>query len=111
MADVDRIINSLRTITTETYHSVHEGQPPSSRKTGHQLEFEKLQGTAAQLAAIFTANRAPNRDSRENIAAQFDAMKKSVDIYCVKTTGTRPVLTAFNDAFTEWQVLRQELGG
>jgi len=110
MADVNLIINSLHTITTEAYQSV-QGGPPSSRKTGHQLEFETLQNTARQLEVIFGQNPAPNRDSRENIAAQFASMKKNLDYYLVKTTGTRPVLIAFNNAFTEWELLRQELGG
>ncbi|MGE0680276.1 MAG: hypothetical protein AB7P69_05125 [Candidatus Binatia bacterium] len=109
MADVNLIINSLNTIANAAYHKVHDG-PPSSRKTGHQIAFEALQGTAAQLAAVFGQNPAPNRDSRENIAAQFATMKKNVDVYCVKTVETRPVLIAFNNASTEWEVLRSELG-
>ena len=110
MADVNLIINSLNTIANAAYQKVHEG-PPSSRKTGHQIAFEALQGTAAQLAAVFGQNPAPNRDSRENIAAQFAAMKKNVDVYCVKTEATHSVLNAFNKASVEWELLRSELGG
>jgi hypothetical protein len=110
MADVNLIINSLNTIANAAYHKPHDDRPPSSRKTGHQIAFETLQGTAAQLEAVFRQNPAPNRDSRENIAAQFAAMKKNVDVYCAMTVETRPGLIAFNNASTEWELLRRELG-
>jgi len=111
MADVNLIIRSLDTIATATYLSV-TGQPStSSRKTARELAFDGLTGSAEQLKNIFMQNPKPNSDQRENIAAQFATMKAAVDNYCVKGSGTESVLKAFNDASTEWEVLRQELAG
>ena len=106
MADVKLIIKPLLTIAEATYHKVHDDKPQSSRKTVHKIAFDKLRGTAQQLVAIFRANPAPNSDSQENIAAQFIAMKKLVDGYCAKTGQTHDVLVAFNNASTEWELLR-----
>jgi len=103
MADIDLIINSLHTIATAPYISV-KGGPPSSRKTGHQLAFEALQGSAGQVEQILRANRNPSRDSQENITAQFDTIKKNVGAYCPKTEGTDDVLRAFNKASSEWEL-------
>ncbi|AFL89204.1 hypothetical protein Terro_2972 [Terriglobus roseus DSM 18391] len=104
MPGVNDIINDLTSISGAQYVKVNAG-PPSSRKTGHQLAFEALQGQAGQVAAILRQNPVPNRDQKENINAQFLAMKKNVGLYCVKTDNTRDVLKAFNNAETEWQVL------
>ena len=108
MADAAEVIRNLNIIVNAQYHSVHGG-PPSSRKTGHQTAFEALQGSAQQVVAILTQNPKPNRDQQENVGSQFAAMKKNVDIYCQKTTETRPVLIAFNNAETEWQLLVKKL--
>jgi hypothetical protein len=104
MPGVQDIIANLNIIANAQYKSVHGG-PPSSRKTGHQLAFEALQGQAGQVAAILTQNPNPNPDQQENITAQFATMKKNVQVYCVKTDDTRDVLVAFNNAETDWQVL------
>jgi hypothetical protein len=108
MADAAEVVRNLNIIVNAQYHSVHEG-PPSSRKTGHQLAFEALQGSAQQVVAILTQNPQPNNDQQENVSSQFAAMKKNVDVYCQKTVETRPVLLAFNNAETEWKLLVQEL--
>jgi hypothetical protein len=104
MPGVQDIIANLTIIAQAQYKSVHGG-PPSSRKTGHQLAFEALQGQSGQVAAILTQNPNPNRDQRENITAQFETMKKNIGVYCVKTDDTRDVLKAFNNAETDWQIL------
>lgn len=104
MPGVQEIIANLNIIVNAQYKSVHGG-PPSSRKTGHQVAFEELQGSAGQVAAILTQNPKPNGDQRENITAQFETMKKNVDVYCVKTNDTRDVLKAFNNAETDWKAL------
>jgi len=104
MPGVQDIIANLNIIVNAPYKSVHGGPAPS-RKTGHQLAFEALQGQAGQVAAILTQNPNPNRDQQENITAQFATMKKNVQVYCVKTDDTRDVLKAFNNAETDWQVL------
>ena len=100
MADTTKIVNALNVIANATY----QGQP-SSRPSLHQQNFERLRGSAEQVAAILTANPNPNRDQQENINSQFDAMKKAVDAYCTKTAGTENVLLAWNRASTEWQSL------
>ena len=109
MADVRKIVKSLNDITKAKYQKVHDGKPPSSRKTGHQLAFETLQGSAGQVATILTQNPKPNRDQQENIGMQFGTMNKNVNVYCVKTENTRDVLMAYNAASTEWSLLVKEL--
>ena len=84
--------------------AVYKGQP-SSRKSLHQIAFERLKGSAQQVAAILTQNPNPNRDAQENIGSQFTAMKKDVDAYCKKTDGTDDILRAFNKASVEWGLL------
>jgi hypothetical protein len=91
MANIQLIINSLKTIAAQPYHGT-----VSSRKT--------LQGSAKQVAAILTQNPNPNRDQRENLMNQFSAMKKDVNSYCPSTAGTEPILSAFNKASTEWEL-------
>lgn len=108
MGDVKKIINALTDIGKATYQKVHDGKPPSSRKTGHQLAFESLQGSAGQVAAILKQNPKPGRDQRENIGSQFAAMDKNLKVYATKTT-SRDVILAFNRASTEWMVLVNEL--
>lgn len=100
MANVKLIISSLNVIRNATYKG-----HPSSRKSLHQLAFERLQGSAEQVAAILTQNPNPNRDAQENIGSQFTAMKKDVDGYCMKTGGTDDVLRAYNKASVEWGLL------
>lgn len=100
MANATVIINSLNTIVNAAYMG-----RPSSRKSLHELAFERLQGSAEQVAAILTQNPNPNCDAQENIASQFAAMKKDVDAYCAKTAGTDDVLRAFNKASSEWELL------
>jgi hypothetical protein len=82
------MIRPLRTITRGSYHSVDD-KPLSSRKTDHQINFENLQGTAAQLVATFDASPALNGDS-----GGTSRRSRGDEEYCVKTTDTRPVLTA-----------------
>ncbi|HWL56268.1 MAG TPA: hypothetical protein VNQ78_06270 [Paracoccus sp. (in: a-proteobacteria)] len=104
MADVALIIDCLDKIAAAGYHSVHDGPPPS-RKTGHQLSFETLQGSARQVAAILRQNPNPNVDMKENISTLFDAMNKIVSSYVQKTDGTRNILIWFNEAKVEWGLL------
>lgn len=103
MPGIQDVIANLNIIAHSQYKSVHEGPPPS-RKTGHQLAFEALQGQAGQVANILGQNPNPNRDQQENITAQFVTMKKNVGLYSTHTDGTREVLKAFNNAETDWQV-------
>ncbi|MBK6973021.1 MAG: hypothetical protein IPH26_08740 [Sterolibacteriaceae bacterium] len=99
MPDVKKIVKSLNDIGKATYKG-----SASSRPTLHQQNFDRLQASAKQVAAILSVNPNPNRDSRENIDSQFAAMKKSVDVYCTKTAGTEDVLSAWNKAYAEWQL-------
>jgi hypothetical protein len=99
MANIQLIINSLKTIAAQPYHGT-----VSSRKTLHHVAFDRLQGSAKQVAAILTQNPNPNRDQRENLMNQISAMKKDVNSYCPSTAGTEPILSAFNKASTEWEL-------
>ncbi|MGA7780544.1 MAG: hypothetical protein WCA85_22970 [Paraburkholderia sp.] len=100
MANVQIIIDALRDIASENYMG-----HPSSRKSMHELAFDRLQASATQVADILDQNRVPNNDMKENIQAQFESMKKNVDSYCLKTAGTEPVLIAFSKAQAEWDAL------
>lgn len=100
MADVNLIIAQLNIIGAAQYKG-----SPSSRKTFAEESFDRLKGTASQVATILTQNPALNADQRENIGTMFTAMKKAVDVYCPKTAGTDDVLRAFNKASTEWNLL------
>ncbi|MDM0109791.1 hypothetical protein QTH97_33080 [Variovorax sp. J22R24] len=100
MADVGLIINSLNIIANAQYQGRAQ-----SRKSLHQIAFERLQGSAQQVAAILTQNPAPNADTRENLQSQFDAMQKDVNSYCTNTDGTHDIVRAFNNASVEWELL------
>jgi hypothetical protein len=101
MADVQKIIRSLTTIATAQY----AGQV-GARPTLHQQAFNRLQGSARQVAAILTQNPAPGRDQIENLKSQFAAMQTMVNDYCAQTAGTEAVLKAFHEASVEWALLQ-----
>ncbi len=105
MGNVNTIIAQLNIIAAARYKSVHGG-PASSRKTLHEQAFDKVKGSAQQVSSILGQNPNPNRDQKENITAQFNSMKKNVDVYCPKTAGTDNVLRAFNKAFAEWELFK-----
>jgi hypothetical protein len=100
MANVQRIIDSLRSIAAENYMG-----RATSRKSLHEIAFDRLQGSATQVADILAQNRNPNSDTRENIQMLFDSMKKNIDTYCLKTAGTEPILSSFSKAQSEWEAL------
>ena len=104
MADVQKIINSLRVIAAAPYQGRVQ-----SRKSLHQINFEKLQGAADTVANILEQNNPPSGDTIENLAAQFDSMKSEVEGYCSKTEGAEDVLRAFNKASSEWDLLMRGL--
>ena len=107
MANVQSIIAAMQTIVNSAYQKVHAGPLPS-RPTGHMLAFRNIQGNAQQIHAILSQNPNPSRDSRENIEGLFASMGENVRVYCQKTDATRPVLIAFNNAYTDWQVLNRQ---
>lgn len=100
MADINKIINAMNLIGGASY----KGRA-TSRTTLHRENFDRLQGSARQVAVVLMANPAPGPDTLENLKAQFNAMKKAVDGYCTNTAGTEDVLSAWNKAWSEWQLL------
>ena len=101
MADVNLIISSLDFIAKAPYIGA-----PSSRKTLHETNFDGLRGTARQVAAILSQNAALSSSSRENIQSQFESMDKAMKSYCAATAaGKESLLSAFNNASVEWQLL------
>lgn len=100
MADIGKIISALNDIAGAAYA---QSGPVSSRPTLHRTNFDRLQGSARQVSAILTANPTPSRDSQENIQSLFDSMKENVNHYCLKTSGSEPVLVNWNKASSEWQ--------
>lgn len=91
MANIQLIIDNLQIIVDAGYKG-----KASSRKTMHELAFDKLQGSAEQIVSILTQNPNPNRDTTENLQTQFDAMQKNIKAYCSNTAETEDVLRAFN---------------
>jgi hypothetical protein len=69
---------------------------PASRKSYHEIAFDKLQGATEQLAAMLAQNANPSRDTQENISAMVAKMRKNVGGYCGNTAETQGVLHAFN---------------
>jgi hypothetical protein len=108
MANVNAIIAAMQTIINSGYQSVHAGPLPS-RPTGHMLAFRNIQGNAQQIHAILSQNPNPPQDSQENIEALFASMGENIRLYCQKTEATRPVLIAFNNGYTDWQVLNRQM--
>ncbi len=104
MANVNSIIADMHTIMNSAYQSVHGGPAPS-RPTAHMVAFRNIQGNAQQIHAILSQNPRPSADSRANIDSLFDSIGENVKLYCQKTDATRPVLIAFNNAHTDWQLL------
>jgi ABC-type transporter Mla subunit MlaD len=104
MANIQTIINSLRVIAAAPYQGRAQ-----SRKSLHQINFEKLQGAASTVANILEQNNPPSGDTIENLAAQFDSMKAEVEGYCSKTEGAEDVLRAFSKASAEWDLVMRGL--
>ena len=100
MADVNLIINSMNIIANAQYQGRAQ-----SRKSIHEIAFDRLQGSAQQIAAILTQNPAPNADTRENLQALFDGMQNDVSGYCTKTDNTTDIVRAFSKAGAEWELL------
>jgi hypothetical protein len=97
-----KIIDPCTLIGKATYVKVHDDQPPSSRKTLHQTNFELLQADARSVAANLRAYPKPTPGSQDTIANKFSNMDKHVKTYTAKTVGTQDILKAFNDAHTAW---------
>jgi len=100
MADVNLIINSMNTIANAQY----QGRP-QSRKSLHEIAFDRMRGSAQQISAILTQNPAPNPDTLENLQTLFDGMQNDVSGYCTKTDNTTDIVRAFSKASAEWQLL------
>jgi hypothetical protein len=62
MADSSKIINALNVIAGASY----KGRD-SSRTTLHRNNFDRLQGSARQVAVILAANPYPRPDTVENL--------------------------------------------
>jgi hypothetical protein len=106
MAKVKNVIEQLNVIANAAYMG-----PASARPTYHKKGFDRLQGSASQVADILTQNPNPNDDQQENITAQFDTMDKAVELYCKNTRGTKDVRKAFDKASKEWNKLVEEWQG
>lgn len=100
MADAQKIIDSLNVIVKAKYKG-----SPSSRPTLKEQAFNRLQGSAEQVAAVLTQNRNPTADQKENISAQFGTMEKNLESYCADLDGTQDVFAAFQRANSEWEKL------
>jgi hypothetical protein len=101
MADINLIIANLNIIASAQYMG-----PQTARPTLQQQSFDRLQGSAAQVAAILTQNPNPNPDQQGNITAQFAAMEKAVTAYSqAQFANSRAIVSAFSYASTEWQKL------
>ena len=107
MPNVNSIIADMRKILNSAYHKVNVGPLPS-RPTAHMVAFRNIQGNAQQIHAILSQNPKPSADSRSNIDSLFESMGENVRLYCQKTDATRPVLIAFNNAHTDWQMLTSQ---
>lgn len=100
VADIQLIISSLRTIANAVYQG-----PASSRKTLAHEAFDRLQGSAKQVADILTQNPQPTSDQKENLQAQFNTMQSNVEAYVPKRTGVEDIISAWNKAKFEWDLL------
>jgi hypothetical protein len=104
MADIQLIINSLTTISNAVYQGA-----PSSRQTLAETAFNRLKGSAQQVATILQQNQNPNNDMIENLEAQFTSMGNDVGTYITKRQGVENILLAWNKAKYEWDLLKQGL--
>ncbi|MGH9328329.1 MAG: hypothetical protein ACRD2B_16800 [Terriglobia bacterium] len=103
MADVPKIIKNLRYIQNANYNG-----PVTAQPTFHRTNFDRLQGSAQQVADILSQNPNPNRDQKENLRAQFQAIGKAAELYCGEDMGKIDILKAFQAASGEWELLDSE---
>lgn len=81
------------------------------QQTYHSKNFESLRHVADQAYHILHQNPHPNKDTIENLAQNFKTMDKAVGGYCAKTPGTEAVLSNFNKAKHEFELLQKGKGG
>jgi hypothetical protein len=104
MGNVNSIIAQLNHIVSATYEAPPNSPPAPSRKTLHRINFDNLQGAAADLARSLTNKPNPDDDAQENNGNQYALIEGAVTSYCKNTQGqTDDVWNAFVAIQLQWE--------
>jgi hypothetical protein len=79
---------------------------PSSRQNLAETAFNRLKGSAQQVATILQQNPILTHDQIENMETQFTSMAKDMGTYTTKRQGIENILLAWNKAKFEWDLIQ-----